>query len=327
MRARSSRPARFFNAHLRRRSPPDRCGAVAALADLVASGLTLQMAVERWPARVGGELGAELHGIARTVRLGAQVELAVGRSGAFGDEDRDVLCLILTMHRLHGGDLVSALRQQALRMRERDERVRSSRSAVAGVVTSGRMVAALPLVMLAVIPAAHAPLFDTAGVVTLASGIGLAIAGMRWMGALVPRPPLEPVGSLLVDQMAVLLEGGLALNRAAQACVSASSDPVGELGRVARRARLTGSWATALSTSSDAGLVRVGEQLLSSQELGVPAAGVLMSVARSLRAERDQAFEEALRKAPVHMVVPLVVCVLPSFCLIGLVPFMRTFSL
>ena len=314
----------FFRRTLPQTGPSD---AVRALADLVASGLTVPMAIEGWPTHVRGDMSGHLETVARAVRLGTPAALAIRRSEAFEQEDRDALHLVLMMHRVHGGDLVAALTQQAQRMQARSHRIESSRSAVAGVVASGRMVAGLPLVMLLVIPSAHAPLFDALGVVTLGSGIALAIAGMRWMGALVPRPPIEPSGSLFADQLAVLLEGGLSLGRAAEACVSQMEGSISELRRVSRRAHLTGSWAKALSTSSDPDLVRVGDQLLISQELGVPAAGVLRSVAAALRADRDQTFEAAMRKAPVNMVVPLVVCVLPAFCLIGLVPFMRAFSL
>jgi hypothetical protein len=45
------------------------------------------------------------------------------------------------------------------------------------------------------------------------------------------------------------------------------------------------------------------------------------------RAARSRDFDAAMRRAPVLMVVPLVICVLPSFLLLGVAPFLRGLSL
>jgi pilus assembly protein TadC len=190
------------------------------------------------------------------------------------------------------------------------------------------MVAGLPLVMLLLLPAARVPLFDIVGIVAITSRFLLAVAGMKWMTRLVPSPTGEPPAAAVADRMAALLEGGLPLAEAASACVTRPpAELAGQLESARRRVALGCSWANALARSDDRSLARLGSRLVGSQSLGVPAARALRIAADSQRRDADTAFDAALRRAPVLMVVPLVICVLPSFCLIGLVPFMRGFSL
>jgi pilus assembly protein TadC len=53
----------------------------------------------------------------------------------------------------------------------------------------------------------------------------------------------------------------------------------------------------------------------------------LVEFARRRRRRLQLEFDAATKKAPVMMVVPLVLCVLPSFCLLALAPFLRGLSL
>lgn len=306
---------------------PEPAAIVRALADLLSGGFTLRKAIQMWAAHAPPGAAADLRSVARRLALGAPPPAAVGSATCMKGEDAAALACAIATHRENGGDLVAILRSQVASMTRRQERAAAARSAVSGVVTSGRLVAGLPLVTILLLPASDAPLFDATSVLAIASGIFLAAAGMRWMKRLVPRPAPEPAAARVADEMAALLDGGLPLSRAASVC--AGNAPAGleeDLGRTQRRAVLGGSWAEAFARSQDPGLSALGVRLQASQRLGVPAADALRSLAESARAESERDFETTTRRAPVLMVVPLVVCVLPAFCLIGLVPFMRGFS-
>jgi hypothetical protein len=53
----------------------------------------------------------------------------------------------------------------------------------------------------------------------------------------------------------------------------------------------------------------------------------LKSFSATRRAQRLRAFDAAMRRAPVWMVLPLSFCVLPAYVLLGLGPYLRSISL
>jgi tight adherence protein C len=90
---------------------------------------------------------------------------------------------------------------------------------------------------------------------------------------------------------------------------------------------LGSTWPEALAASSDPHVSALGGALLSAYRVGVPVAGRLRLFASDLREQRRLAFEAETRKAPVMMVLPLVLCILPSFLLLALGPFVRGLSI
>jgi pilus assembly protein TadC len=62
-------------------------------------------------------------------------------------------------------------------------------------------------------------------------------------------------------------------------------------------------------------------------EHGVPAADALASLAANRRTQQLRAFDAAVRRAPVWMVLPLSFCVLPAYALLGLGPYLRSISI
>jgi uncharacterized protein len=93
-----------------------------------------------------------------------------------------------------------------------------------------------------------------------------------------------------------------------------------QLRRSARLVRLGATWTQALERSVDASLQQLGRTLLQAEDKGLPVAASLDAFAAATRREKARLFDAAIRRAPVLMVVPLVVCVLPAFVLLGLGP-------
>ena len=60
--------------------------------------------------------------------------------------------------------------------------------------------------------------------------------------------------------------------------------------------------------------------LVASDRYGVPLAASLDRLAGELRADRRRAAEEAARRVPIKLLFPLVVCILPAFALLTVVP-------
>jgi pilus assembly protein TadC len=68
------------------------------------------------------------------------------------------------------------------------------------------------------------------------------------------------------------------------------------------------------------GARRIGRAAVRSADSGAALAGALARVAEDLRADRAAAAEAAARRAGVLVVLPLVLCFLPAFLLVGVVP-------
>jgi tight adherence protein C len=69
-------------------------------------------------------------------------------------------------------------------------------------------------------------------------------------------------------------------------------------------------------------LRRLSIRLERSERLGSPVANQLRRLARDVRDERRLRDEERARRAPVAMLFPLVLCILPAFVLAAVVPAM-----
>ncbi len=67
-------------------------------------------------------------------------------------------------------------------------------------------------------------------------------------------------------------------------------------------------------------LGRLGVTLHRSTESGAPIADALLRLSEDLRARRRASVEERVRQVEVRAAVPLGVCLLPSFVLVGVVP-------
>lgn len=67
-------------------------------------------------------------------------------------------------------------------------------------------------------------------------------------------------------------------------------------------------------------LGRLGATLRRSAESGAPVADALLRLSHDLRSRRRAAVEERVRQVEVRAAVPLGVCLLPSFVLVGVVP-------
>jgi tight adherence protein B len=229
-----------------------------------------------------------------------------GHGGGRAHDDpthRDVHGVLAVAART-GAPVVPALRALAVSLRDSAAAERSVRVALAGPRSSARVVLALP---------AFGTLLgsmwgvDTIGVLVhtpvgwgcLSAAAFLVTVAQRWTSRLVAAAAGgTTVPGLLLDVWAVALSGG-------------------------------GAWADAASTVEsvfgardwpEGDRARLAETLTLAERAGVPAAGLLRACAVDSRAD---AAAEGLARAErlgVRLVLPLGVCVLPAFVLVGVVP-------
>ncbi|MGH2819981.1 MAG: type II secretion system F family protein, partial [Actinomycetota bacterium] len=228
-----------------------------------------------------------------------------------------------------GGDAARMIEALADSIDRRLHQTLQARAAGSGAKLSGRMVAGLPLLLAPMVPLSQARLTDPAGILLLVAGSAFAVAGLAWIEKLFPRPPnLDDGAAALADRLAGILRAGASLEGALAVMSSRSPADVTEgMQRAARLVRLGAGWPEALLRSRDPSLRGLGTTLRQARALGLPLAGALELFARTRREAGARRFEEAIRRAPVKMMVPLTLCVLPAFVLLGLGPFLRSLAM
>jgi pilus assembly protein TadC len=127
----------------------------------------------------------------------------------------------------------------------------------------------------------------------------------------------------VVDLFRVAVNAGLTVHDAVREVSRVVAGPVeASLNEVQRRVGLGHRLSDALPLLVEVGepirpLVRV---LVSAERDGAPLAEPLERVSEHARDVRRRSAEEAARRVPVRLLLPLVACVLPAFVLLTVVP-------
>jgi tight adherence protein B len=297
-----------------------------ALAALLRAGVPARAALSQWAGVAPETMRHRLDEARRRMRLGDDAAGALASvGGALGLDARALACAV-AVHNEMGGDLAAVVESFADAAEERAVAVAAGRATGAGAVLSGRIVAGLPVLLVPFAPLSRSPLVDPFGLALLLGGGALAIAGMRWVARLVPIPPAcDAEGVIVADVLACVLAGGVPLYAALEALTLHAPDDVrGLLAKARQRVRLGDTWPDALEGTGDPSLRAMSVELRRVLVLGTPLSAALKRWSRSQREAARREFDAAMRRAPVLMVVPLSVCVLPAYALLGLAPYLRS---
>ncbi|TFC09214.1 MULTISPECIES: pilus assembly protein [Cryobacterium] len=305
--------------------------------------------------RAGGDSPAVGIRVVRAAGLAASrgdsvAEAIAGEARAVGGQSGEAWCAVAAAWEVatrSGAPLAACLRQLAASLRDLGQLHADLETALAGPAATARLVAVLPLVgiLFGVLLGFNtvATLFLTVpGWLCLGSGTGLILAGNRWNRRLLRRARARaPTPGLDLDLTAIAMSGGGSVDRA-QALVTealgrylpAAPDPHPErgrrsepakpgrsaaLGRTARRGRSTDP-----GYSADPGRSAADRVLDLAVRAGVPAAELLRSEAEQLRRDARTAGQRRAVTLRIALLVPLGVCVLPAFMLLGVVPLLVT---
>jgi tight adherence protein C len=169
-------------------------------------------------------------------------------------------------------------------------------------------------------------------------GVGRILLGLVFgaAGVLLPRFFLSKAAARraeridaelphFVDQLALIIEAGMGFDAAVTYLADVSEGPLGEeMRRVLTELRVGESRRTAIRNFA----VRVGSDdtmafanaVLASDQLGSPLGGILRAQASDLRHRRQTYAEERAQKAPVKMLLPMAIFILPVMFIIILAP-------
>lgn len=216
-----------------------------------------------------------------------------------------------------GAPLAGSLRELAESFRDLGQVQRDLGVALAGPNATARMVMMLPVVGIGFGALmgfnSLATLFGTVpGLVCLVVGSALMFAGSRWNARLVrSAQPKSATPGLHLDLVAIGMAGGGSVERA-RALVA---------GTVARYG-LAGSVGGAEAQASSGEVIDRVLEL--STRAGVPAAELLRSEAEQVRRDARSAGQRNSETLAVSLMIPLGVCVLPAFMLVGVAPLLMT---
>ncbi|KQO95380.1 type II secretion system F family protein [Leifsonia sp. Leaf264] len=241
----------------------------------------------------------------------AQVVASVGGSASSAETASAwrALAAVWSLALETGSPLAGALREMADSFRATGRLQREARIALAGPRATSRLVALLPVVAVAFGMVLGLDTIDVLittppGWACLAGGILLMLAGARWSAGLVRRAGAsDPFPGIVIDLMAVALAGGVSLDRARGSAVAT----VVTFGVVDADA------AAEQATRADAVLALA-------RDAGVPAAELLRAEAADIRLAAQTDGQERAARLGVSLMIPLALCVLPAFMLLGVAP-------
>lgn len=209
------------------------------------------------------------------------------------------------------------------RSRARSRLPRPVPTVPAPAVVRGRQIPALPLGVLAGVAVALA----LPGAPGVALGLGLAVAVPWVMRQLAEREVDGETADdgalpLALDMLAACLAGGAAPLTAVAAVAAATTGPLGaRLERVASGMSLGLPPDEAFRALGEEGPAGVAARTLRrSMEGGTPVAKAVARVAEEARHASSVAAQARARRLSVKAVAPLLVCFLPAFLLLGVVP-------
>ncbi|QQD75305.1 type II secretion system F family protein [Curtobacterium sp. YC1] len=220
-----------------------------------------------------------------------------------GPAERDIAVVLRVADRT-GAPVADTLRALAGALRRTAASDRAVRVALAGPRTSARVVLALPLFGLGLGAAWGAGAIEVlvgspAGWACTALAAVLVTVGRSWTARLVrSATPDGHVPGVLLDAWAVAVAGGGSWTTAGAAVAEASGGAAPPPGEAAR----------------------LHDVLDLARRAGVPAAGLLRRAAEDVRDEAAADGLAAAERLAVRLVLPLGVCVLPAFVLVGVVP-------
>lgn len=252
------------------------------------------------------DAGPQLAGVSAAIEHGSTTAQAL--SSAATPEWR-VLAAAWHIAEVSGAPLASTLDRLAAALTEL-ERIAERRSVLlAGPRATIRLVVVLPLCSVLLGTALGfdplVVLLSPGGMALAVSGVALLLLGARWASRLAERmAKTEWVAGLECELCWIALSAGATPNEALRRVADAVSDNRAEWVR--------------LSTLTRDGAVH--SVLRTSTAFGTPAGPLLLSEATAARSRAIASLEREAERLGVRVLVPLGVCVLPAFVLLGVVP-------
>ncbi len=250
------------------------------------------------------------------------------------DADRRLLLTVLATIVDGGGTGAETLDRCAFRLRVRAEDRREQRLASAPARLSAGVLTVLPIGVLVLLTATseavRTHLVSVTGFLGLVLGLGLNILGWRWMRRVLNRSPggaeLARLGELaeVLEISTMLVRAGIAPRVAVISAGRHAARPVRahltEFGWRLEHGWLTADALAALGDRIGPRGRRLIEGLVRAERYGSPLTPVLDRIIDDIDDVRREIAARRTRTLPIRLSAPLVMCTLPSFVLLAVIP-------
>jgi len=290
-------------------------GVVERLAVLLAAGVPASAAWRHLSQSGEGDPILEAAAAAGESGVPIADAIAVARVDAQSSDGWAVLAAAWQVASESGAPLTTSLRELASAMRDEAQVRREVRTSLAGPAASARMVLALPLVALGFgsvlgFDTASVLLGNPIGLVCLLLGAVFLWVAFRWSRSLAARAAAFDEGAgLELELLAIGMAGGASVERARAVVASALAGH-----------GLAGHGLAGDHVGRAAASRRLEETVRLAERAGAPLVELLRAEAH--RGRRIARTEAATRGAAlgVRLMLPLGLCVLPAFVLLGVAP-------
>ncbi|WP_438353938.1 type II secretion system F family protein [Microbacterium sp. CJ88] len=325
-------------AHVIRRRTTTEPDAAGAAETVLRVAVLLQAGIA--PARAWEHLAATGDTTAAAVQARVRDGMPLPRAIAAGGEPWPDVAVAWTVAATVGAPLADSLRAIAAALRDGQEAADEVRVALAEPAGTARLMGWLPLVAVVLGVALG---FDTLGVLgtnplgiaCLIGGLGLIVGARRWTGRLVraARPP-ERMPGLDAELIAIGLSGGASIDRARRIVAEAAVLPDADRGAKPQPGENPDSADGPLAAQETAPARRprgasdpvvdpradIDATLELSRTAGVPAVELLRASAALSRHRARTAGRLRAAALSTRLLLPLGVCTLPAFLLLGVAP-------
>lgn len=293
------------------------------LASAVESTSSVRTAFSGWQAPHDRTFEDPVARVARRARLGAPWRVVIEPLAEAIGADAWLLADLLETQARHGGPLAPGLRSLASMIEDRQRMRHEATAASAAARTSVRLLAGLGVTVLVVLPQWRQA--SAAVMVGTSVCVGALVWGARaWVRRLVPAPPgSDTPAAALARRLEGSLGAGLDISEALsrETCAEARGS---DLGRARAKVALGASWPEALAAGADEQMGRLAELIRRAQRSGTDLRPLLTAFAAKVREEERRVFDLRARRAPVLLVLPLTLLMLPAFAIVVLLPLLRS---
>lgn len=246
------------------------------------------------------------------------------------DADRVLMLRVVATIATEGGSGAEALDRCASRLRAREDDRRERRLAAAPARLSALVMTALPLGVLALLAATSTAvrthLGRPSGAIAVSFGIALNLAGWRWMRrAIADRGDTDLAAfAEVLESVTLQVRAGLTVRHALMTTVhhvdGAMKEHLTEFGWRIEHGWLTADALAELGERIGPDARRLVDGVIRAERYGSALAPVLDRMVDDIDRVRREAALRRTRTLPVRLSAPLVVCTLPSFVLLAVLP-------
>ena len=233
------------------------------------------------------------------------------------------MCRMLLASFVHGVFIPAALENVLTSLRTHAAIRADIRTASAQAMFTTRILTYLPVVALGVLLISSTDmrnrLFHFSTLAVLAVGLFLNRVGALWIHRLVTQIMNRPVDEMmmLAEHLAASLQAGCSLTESLQRWEHVSPTGTKIAHAITHGARVERALGHLPHTPSG---YRLAHTIMSGHKDGLPLVNTVHRLMSDVHSDRRSATETVIRQLPNRLSAPLVLCILPSFLIIAVVP-------